>query len=218
MQLIYLPLEILIKITEFLPTKSILNLSICSKHCHSILFFIKFNEKVNFENISRLPYFDSFTNVKYYRFEKYFPKSLQILYWCCDDSPSQLPDSLISLYLGGNYNHPLPQLPNSLENLGLGYIHNHPLPQLPNSLKNLNLSWYYNHPLTQLPNSLKNLDLGYYYNHSLPQLPNSLESLHLSWRYNRLLPQLPDSLKFLKVWRDFPLPALSSNVNIRFFD
>ena len=92
MLLIYLPLEILINITEFLFTKDILNLAICSKHFHYIPSFVKFNEKIKFKNISKLPYFDSFTNVIFDESGKPFPKSLRILDWLCNDHlPLQLP-------------------------------------------------------------------------------------------------------------------------------
>ena len=108
-QLTDLPLEILINISEFLSTKYILNLSLCSKYFHDLLSFVKFNEIVNFKDISKLPYFDSFTDVIYYVSSKSFPRSLRILSWFCNDYlPSQLLNSLKSLKLG-YYNLPLLQ-------------------------------------------------------------------------------------------------------------
>ena len=209
MQLIHLPLEILINITEFLSTKDILSLSICSKHFHNILSVVKFNENVKFKDISKLPYFDSFTNVEYYKSGKLFPRSLRILFWWNNDHlPSQLPDSLKSLYLGNDYNQPLLQLPNSLKSLYLGWYYDQPLPQLPNSLKSLYLGWNYDQPLPQLPHSLKSFCLGYSYDQALPQLPNSLKSLYLGSHYDQPLPQLPNSLKRLYLSFYFNQPLL----------
>ena len=189
-----LPLEILVTVTQFLATKDILNLGLCSKYLRDILHAVKFNDKVEFNKISRLNYFDSFTNVVYRKSENQFPKSLCVLNWMCEENlPSQLPGSLKSLDLGGHYNQPISQLPNSLKNLYLSCSYNQPLPQLPDSLKSLHLGHCYNQPLPQLPDSLKSLDLGSDYNQPLPQLPNSLKSSD----YNQPLPQLPDSLESL---------------------
>ena len=212
-----LPLEILIKITEFLSTKDILNLSVCSKYLRNIVYIIKINIRVEYDKISELSYFDSFTNVVYEKSWNTFPKSLQILYWECNGIlPNSLPDSLKTLELGNRYNQPLPgtalresQLPNSLERLLLGSDYDQPLPQhlgtdydhqlqqLPNSLKSLHLSGCCNQPLPQLPVSLQSLSLGFYYDQPLPQLPDSLKSLHLGWCYNQHLSRLPISLKCL---------------------
>ena len=217
-----LPLEILINITRFLSTKDVMNLSICHKHLHVILYIVQINDKVEFDKICESSYFDSFTEVVYNKSANIFPKSLHVLKWCCEDIlPLSLPDSLASLEFGTFYNHPLPLLPDSLKSLDLGWFYNQPLPELPNSLRNLNLGYHYNHPLLQLPNSLKilylssnynhilpqlsdlleNLYLGHFYNHCLPQLPDSLKILYLSSNYNHLLPQLPDSLRHLKIMR-----------------
>lgn len=196
----HLPLEILINVTEFLFTKDILNLSICSKYLHNVLYAVKIDEKVNFDTISRLSYFDSFTNVMYrnYRDER-FPKSLCVLYWYCIDIVPKLPITLKSLYISVNYNEPLTQLPNSLEDLYLGRQFNHPLVQLPDSLKSLQLSTCYTQSLPQFPDSLESLNLGYNYDHRLPLLPNSLKYLDLGDNYNYLLLRLPDSLVSLKL-------------------
>ena len=213
-----LPLEILVDITQFLSTKDILNLSLCSKYLRDILYAIKINDKVEFDKISGLNYFDSFTNVVYRKSGNVFSKSLYVLNWMCKENlPSKLPDSLKSLHLGCYYNQPLLQLPDSLKNLHLGHYYNHLLPQLPDPLKSLHLSSYYNQTLPQFPDSLKSLHLSHYYNQTLPQLPDSLKSLHLGYDYNKPLPQLPNSLRLLKIYRGFLLPTLSSNITIEFF-
>ena len=219
MELIHLPLEILINITDFLSTKDILNLSTCSERFQAILSFVNFNKKIKFKNINGLSYFDSFTNVEYDISGKPFPKYLRVLHWHCNDHlPSQLPNLLESLYLSDDYYHPLPQLPNSLKSLTLGYFYNQKLPELPASLKSLHLGYYYNKSLPQLPDSLECLHLGGNNEHQLPQLPGSLKSLQLGWDYNQPLPKLPDSLRHLKVRKKFPLPAfLPSNINVKFF-
>ena len=128
-----LPLEILVNITEFLSTKDILNLSICSRRFYDILYTIKINDKVKFEKISGLSYFDSFTNVTYDKYRNRFPKSLCVLDWNCDENlPSKgLPDSLKSLNFDGYGNQPLPQLADSLKSLYLGSCYNHPFSRLP---------------------------------------------------------------------------------------
>lgn len=239
MQLINLPTEILIHITEYLPTKDILNLSICSKHFHDPLSFIKFNKRLNFKDICKSPYFDSFTSVIYSEPNNLFPKSLRNLYWYNNDQlPSHLLDTLINLYLGEEYVRPLselpsslqklhlglyynqlmPQLPNSLKILEFGFNYNHPLPLLPDSLQYLRLGSYFKKPLPQLPNSLIELSLGYPYNKPLPQLPNTLERLYLGNKYNHPLPKLPNSLKHLRIGRTFKLPTLLSNITIDLVD
>ena len=78
-----------------------------------------------------------------------------------------LPESLISLTFGHNFNQSLERvtLPNSLQNLTFGASFNQSLEHVtwPNSLQNLTFECSFNQSLERvtLPNSLQNLTFGY---------------------------------------------------------
>lgn len=230
----YLPFEILTRIATNLPTKDILNLSICSKRFHDLLFVIRFNDQVNFSTIFDLSYFDSFVDVKYGQFhdnklEIIFPKHLRSLRWySIHKSLPQLPSLLEYLEIGAYCNILLPQLPDGLKSLKLGNLNIKPLPQLPASLEALEFDGAYLSTLPQFPDGLKSLKFNGYHNQLLPQFPDSLEylKLHIFDRTMQKFPksltyleikycvyqlsQLPESLKILRLGHEYnrPLPSL----------
>lgn len=218
LKLASLPLEMLVRIASFLPIEDVLNLSICSKYFHDILFAIKFTENVRYDLIFGLSYFDSFTDVTCGLIgpNPVFPKSLRKMKWCYDGQryPSPMPESLTHLELGKRCTRELPELPSCLEYLKLGESYNKHLPELPNTLTHLILSDSYKKRLPELPDSLTHLVLGREYNRTLPQLPSLLTHLILGEDYNRMLPHLPDSLLYLKLSGEYnhPLPPLPNSL------
>ena len=194
-----LPLEIILNVTIFLSDKDILSLCISTKQLFYVLHAVKIRRKVEFSAIKSLPYFDSFLNVRYERFQILFPKNIQILHWDgCAKLPKMLPDTIINFHYecSSDNSYPLETLPLSLQCLNLVGSHREPLPLLPDTLKILDLGYKYDHDL-QLPHSLTILILSYFYNRKLPKLPNSLLKLKLSFDYDQPLPPLPNSLKYL---------------------
>lgn len=223
----HLSLDIILRISSFLSTPEILNLSEGSKHLHDILFAIRFPDEISLSEIRSLPYIDSFTNVVCSKVKSRFPKFLQQLYWNSNE-PIQfkLPDTITHLYFQDDYNLALPQLPLSLIHLDTGIVFNQPLAQLPEKLQHLVLGRCYSYPLPTLPASLVYLKLGTTsnciigqlpdnlthlilvgrYKYPLPELPASLSHLKLGIRYNHPLPKLPDTLSYLIMSRDYNLP------------
>ena len=209
-----LPLEILVKITEFLPNKDILNLSISSKYFLDLVFAVKFTDEVNFESINKLPYFDSFTNVDFFNVTSQivYPKFLRFLKWNTGQFLRKFPDLLESLEIK-LYNQPITQFPDSLKVLNIGYDYNQVISRLPASLEVLKLSYPYNQVLPQLPNSLMVLELSSNYNKQLPSLPDSITCLILS-DSETPISRFPNSLKRLEIgwYRSYMLPTIPDSL------
>lgn len=208
-----LPFDILINISKFLSNQDILNLSRCCKYYHELVYRVRFSEKVDYQDIIELPYFDSFINITCKDNVTLFPKFLKDLHWKCDVAlPEDLPNTLIHLTFSA-YNKPLLKLPCTLIKLSFGRIYNQPLPILPDKLTHLYFGYRhnmlnpfkymdcasdYNQPLPNIPESLLHLVFGSDYNQPLPsELPDSITHLKFGLEYNQPLPNLPNSLIFL---------------------
>ncbi|KYQ90671.1 hypothetical protein DLAC_09307 [Tieghemostelium lacteum] len=138
--------------------------------------------------------------------ENILPKSLKNLSLpgLCVTPLSQIsmPDSITSLRLGDNYNHPIDILPKSLVVLILGnkFTYEQSLMQsLPPSCTKLRTGRTYN--VKFVPKGIKKLRLGYGYNIKFEpgQLPEGLESLNVGDKYyhEMELGVFPSTLKSL---------------------
>lgn len=156
MHLSNLPLEIIAKIGKFLPTRDILNLSETCKHIYSVLFVVKFDDVVDYEKISQLSYFDSFTCVIYNQAKFRFPKSIRHLLWYCNtpifEEPLEI--ALLVKYTSLQYRS-LPEFLSKLLYLTFGKNYDHKLRYLPESLVYLRFKGRYTHSLSKFPMTLK---------------------------------------------------------------
>ena len=113
-----------------------------------------------------------------------------------------LPENLLELKLGREFNHELRFLPCSLKSLFLTK-YNYPIKGiLPVNLEYLRLGDDFDHPITEcLPSNLQRIEFGYDFNHSIyNRMPASIT--HVSFAYlnsNLSLKQLPRTVTHLKL-------------------
>ena len=133
-----------------------------------------------------------------------------------------LPDSLIYLEFGLDFNQSVNNLPSNLTHLKFSWdfsqqIDNLPnivylsvsnnlsLDNLPNSLKELVLGLDFNLELNNLPNQLKKISIRNVnlYDKELNNLPESVELIELPIGYDKKLSKLPKNLKTIRCDRDY---------------
>ena len=73
-----------------------------------------------------------------------------------------MPSSLIYLFIGSKFNHPINDLPCVLQDIRFGYWSNFDkeLNCLPNSIENIQLPPNYNHQIINIPKKLKKITCG----------------------------------------------------------
>lgn len=111
---------------------------------------------------------------------------------------SFIPDNIVEITFGQEFNYSVDNLPKKLRVLQFGKNFNQPINNLPKTVEILVLGWFFNQPIDNLPQNLKILVIGCKFNHPLDFLPDGLEDLKiLSFNYSYDLLNLPNTLKRL---------------------
>ena len=116
---------------------------------------------------------------------------------CFSQCVDCLPESLISLKFGQDFNQPVKMLPSSLLILKFGYSFNQCVDYLPSNLTHLTFEYNFNQPIKFLPKNLKYLVLGRKFNFPLDNLPETLTYLETNTPFVIELNTIPKSLKEL---------------------
>ena len=108
-----------------------------------------------------------------------------------------LPNSIIYLEFGRDFNQPVDNLPNSIIDLGFGWYFNQPVDNLPNSITYLTFGHNFNQSVDNLPNSIIDLSFGNCFNQSVNNLPCSISYLEFGNYFNQSISNLPNSIEYL---------------------
>ena len=109
------------------------------------------------------------------------------------DSYYYLPNSIIHITCGRNFNQNVKMIPNNTATIRFGDKFNKSINKLSDSVQTITLGRDFNRSIKKLPTNLVKIEFGYYFNKKISRINKNLSEIIFGYSFNRSINVLHDS-------------------------
>uniref|UniRef100_A0A6C0C821 F-box domain-containing protein n=1 Tax=viral metagenome TaxID=1070528 RepID=A0A6C0C821_9ZZZZ len=188
------PDDIILKIGDLLLDKDKIAITMMAKRFDRLKYKFIYRQKMIYDRILPLSYFDNFECIELPRYQRIYPKSVKYVHFVA--RTTEMPPKVTHLTFGDDFNRSVENvIPSSVTHLTLGHYFNQPI-TIPSSVTHLTFKLHFNQPV-KIPSSVTHVTFGYSFNQPI-EVPSSVTHLTFGPKFNQpiKIPTFTTHLKF----------------------